>query len=600
MRGCGPRGATGGRARATALLVLALVATLVPTLGSRDERAEASPLVLGLSSGVNGPLGAVSVVGDSVLMGAGLFSPTIVDRLVAQGYGPIRYQAAAGMSTGKFNVPTGARASWWIQHWRSQGWDAPTVIVNVGANDQGLCNGNYQCAYDSVVHMVDTIGANRQIWWPLATAEPRYAHRVGVWNSALNAVAAQRPNLHVWNWPAVMAGGGFPSHDNIHLSPDGYRKRSVLMAAEVVNATAKASRTGGDAPLPTPTAAATRYRALTPTRIIDTRQDPPGRRPSRTTVRVDFGSAIPPDAKAVAVSVTAAEPSKDGYLRAFPCGGASAASTVNYTRNVSRGAMTIAPLGDGADICVYAHGETDVIVDLQGVFLPPTSSLATAGFSPLPAPQRLHDTRNTGRAGTITIAAPAGATAVAVNLTAVNGGRAGWLRAFPCGSSTGVSNVNYRAGEAVAGAAFVPVSAAGTFCVTSNKPVDMVVDLTGVFRASGGLSFRPVSPTRMLDTRDGKGGWSPIMGSGQAIDFRVAPSAAKAVTGTVATINPRRDGYVTGYGCGNRPPTSTVNGSPPFVLANSLTTGISATGRLCLFSQRTTQLIFDTTGWWVA
>jgi hypothetical protein len=301
----------------------------------------------------------------------------------------------------------------------------------------------------------------------------------------------------------------------------------------------------------------------------------------------------------VAINVTSAEPSDDGYLRAFPCGASSGGSTVNYTRRVSRGAMTITPLGTRGDVCVYAHGQTDVVIDLQGAFVPRASDPGAAGFVPRASPQRVHDTRRTGRRRTIVVPTPPDASAVAVNLTAVGGRRSGWLRAFPCGTSTGVSNVNFGAGEAVAGAAFVPTSEDDTICVRSSAPVDVVVDLTGAFTTDGGLAFRPVSPSRMVDTRDGTGGWSPIMGADQTIDVRVAPSGARAVTGTVALIHPRRDGFATAFGCGGRPPTSSVNASPGIVLANSVTTGISDAGRLCVYSQRTSQVIFDTTGWWV-
>ena len=89
-------------------------------------------------------------------------------------------------------------------------------------------------------------------------------------------------------------------------------------------------------------------------------------------------------------------------------------------------------------------------------------------------------------------------------------------------------------------------------------------------------------------------------GVGQTLDVRVAPADAKAVTGTLAMIRPFIRGHLTAFGCGPRPGTSSVNAAAGVVLANSITTGVSATGRLCMFSSRTTSTIFDTTGWWVA
>jgi hypothetical protein len=589
-------GGIAGRRTRWALALLLLLSVAVPTTLPTGT-AHAQTLGVSLRNPAPGPLGAISVIGDSVLMGAGFYSPTLVDQLAANGWGPIRFQGVVGMSTGKFPVTTFARASYWVQSWRNEGWDAPTVIVNVGSNDQGLCNGSYTCARDSVLHLVNAVGPNRQIWWPLATAEPSRAARVGVWNSALRDVAAQRSNLHVWDWPHVMATEGFASHDNIHLSPDGYRRRSAMMAAEVTRVTARASRTGGDAPLPRPTAAPSTYVPLVPERIVDTRVDAPGRRPARSSFAVDFGGRLPPGTTAVAVNVTAAGPSAAGNLAARPCGTAGDGSTVNYTTNQSRGAMTITPVDARGRICVFTSSPTDVVVDLQGAFV---NTGAGATFTPRQTPGRLLDTRRTSRAHRHTVAVPDGVDAVAVTLTAVQSPNHGHLRAAPCGSTTSVSNVNFGPREAVAGGAYVPVGPNGTICITTSTSVDVVVDLTGTFRnGAGGLSFVPVPPTRMLDTRRVDLDWSPIHGAGQTLDVRVAPAHAPAVTGTITLIRSVAPNHATAWNCGTRPGTSSVNGRPDVVLASSVSVATSATGRLCVYSNRATGTLFDTTGWWV-
>jgi hypothetical protein len=192
---------------------------------------------------------------------------------------------------------------------------------------------------------------------------------------------------------------------------------------------------------------------------------------------------------------------------------------------------------------------------------------------------------------------------VAVNLTAVDAEANGFAAAYPCGGTRPtVSNLNYGPGEAVASAAFVPTSADNTICVRTNQTVDMVVDLTGTFSATG-LSFVPAPPSRMLDTRVGTGGWSPIHGSQQTLDVRVAPPGAKAVTGTLTMVRPLTRGFLAAFSaatsCGPVPATSSVNNTAGNVLANSVTTGVSTSGRLCLFSNQTTQTVFDTTGWWI-
>ncbi len=64
-------------------------------------------------------------------------------------------------------------------------------------------------------------------------------------------------------------------------------------------------------------------------------------------------------------------------------------------------------------------------------------------------------------------------------------------------------------------------------------------------------------------------------------------------------VAPVASGYLVGHACGPTPPTSSVNAGAGQVLANSLTTGVSDSGRLCVYSQPATQSLFDVTGWWV-
>jgi hypothetical protein len=145
----------------------------------------------------------------------------------------------------------------------------------------------------------------------------------------------------------------------------------------------------------------------------------------------------------------------------------------------------------------------------------------------------------------------------------------------------------------------VPVAADGTIWVQSLNPVDVIVDLTGVFNAAGELRFVPVDPTRMLDTRNGTGGWTPYQGANQVIDVGVVPPQARAVTGTITLVSPLRAGWLKAYPCGTEPPTSSVNGGTDSVFANAVTVGVDPGGRLCIKALSATHTLFDVTGWWV-
>lgn len=548
-----------------------------------------------------GPLGPISVLGDSVMLGSVLVSPTLADQLAARGWGPIRVRAGEGYNTGVFGGRTDFKTTYWIQTWRQQGWDPPDVVVNLGANDSGSCQTSVPCSYDAIMNVVNTIGPGHRIWWPKITRFPFHQNMQDAWNAALDQVAAERDDFFTWDWPAAMAAGVPAAADRIHLTAQGYRMRSEMMAREITADLAQSRRTSGDAPLPAAIGTASDYVALTPDRIIDTR-DTAAPVPAGGTLPVDLAPYLPDGTSAVAVNLTSAGAQGSGHLAGHPCDRPRPEiSNVNYSAGVPRGALAIVPLSADGKLCVFAPTTTHVIVDLQGAFVPSGSAPDALRFTPLAAPDRLLDTRVTGRAAVSTVNAPPGAEAVAVNLTATQASEPGWLKAFACGGDEPfVSNVNYMPGESVAGAAIVPVSGDGTICVRSSAPADVIVDITGSFTTGGELRFVPAEPTRVLDTRTGTGGWSPIHASGVAIDTRAVPAGARAVTGTLTIVAPLRDSWLKAYGCGDEPPTSNVNASRDQVMANAVTTGVDPNGRICITNVNATHSLFDVTGWWTS
>lgn len=549
--------------------------------------------------GAPGPLGPITVFGDSVMLGGLITSPTIGSQLAAQGWGPVRSRAGEGYSTGAFNSNTTWKATYWIEAWRREGWDPPDLLINLGANDSGICGANVQCARDAILHLVDAIGPGHRIWWPKITRFYTYAAQQNAWNTALEQIDAERSDFWTWDWPTEMRTGGYSSPDLTHLSADSYRKRSAVMAREITADLARGARTGTDAALPADPGVPSTFVPLPPQRILDTRAGGAARRPAASTVTIDMTPFVPPGANAVAVGLTTDQSDAPGFLTAFPCDRPKAeVSNVNHTAGGVRGAMAVAPLSASGTLCVFTQASGHVIVDLQGAFVPGD---AGAGFEPVQPAGRLTDTRQTGRAETLTIPVPAGSAAVAVNLTATDVSAPGWLKAYPCGTvPPEVSNVNYFPGETVASLAFVPVSDAGTICVQSYVPADVIVDITGRFVDGAGLRFVPVTPTRVLDTRSGLGGWSPIHGGGQTFDTRVVPDGALAVTGTVTLVAPLRPSVLTAFPCGPQPATSSVNAIAGAVMANAVTVGVSGTGRICLAGLAAANTLVDVTGWWVA
>jgi hypothetical protein len=539
-----------------------------------------------------GPLGAITVIGDSVLVGATI-APTLPTILAEQGWGPIRFRAGLGYSAGNYQPADSTFSSAnWIRWWRAAGWDAPNVAVNLGNNDIGFCErgGVAECAV-SIRYLLDVIGPDHTVWWSKIT---RPFDGVA-YNQALDLVASERSNLRLWDWPAAQQANAVAlGPDHIHLR-DGpaYRTRSVLMAADITGQLAVGERTGTDAPLPIASGDPVEYQPLPPVRVLDTRTTATRLSAGQERV-VDLSTFVPAGTRAVAVNLTSVDPATDGFLTGYACGvQRPGVSSANYTARTNRGAQAVLPVSPDRTLCVFTSASADLIVDIQGAFVPDATR-----FSPV-TPQRLLDTRHSGRSSVMTVAAPPGADAVALNLTVTGSGAAGYLTAYPCGDTMPVvSNVNFGVGETIAGAAYVPIGAGGTVCLFTNTPVDVVVDLTGTFSADGALHFTPAVPTRVYDTRDGVGGWTPIHGGGQTIDVRVAPAEAVAVTGTLTIVTPSRDGFLTAYGCGAVPPTSNVNAPRAGVLANAVTVVLAGDGRLCIRALAATHVVFDTTGWW--
>lgn len=208
---------------------------LAVSVGARSD-GDAEAIVLGrtIRDDTTRSRGSVAVIGDSVLLGSAIYSPTLPARLAGQGWGPIRFRAGVGYKAGP--VVDSVSGGWWIQHWRDEGFDADHVIVNLGANDAGICGTSVSCSRRRILDLVNVIGPGKKIWWPQVTLPWNTMHHAAAWNTALKQIAAERSNVYTWDWPREMAIGGYSSPDNVHLDPAGYRRRSQRMAAEFTDA----------------------------------------------------------------------------------------------------------------------------------------------------------------------------------------------------------------------------------------------------------------------------------------------------------------------------------------------------------------------------
>jgi hypothetical protein len=308
------------------------------------------------------------------------------------------------------------------------------------------------------------------------------------------------------------------------------------------------------------------------------------------------------------VNLTVDGASAPGYLTAWTCAGAPpGTSALNYDADQPRGSHTIVSLDDQAGFCVTTLADTDVVVDIFGAFAPQTDAGRLAPMVPV----RLLDTRDGGRpAGAtelrVTVPEPANEApgAVAVNLTSTESGGAGYLTAYPCGGTPPVvSNVNFSGPGDVANLALVKVGEGNQLCIFTSAPSHVVVDLLGVF-GSGGSRYQAAAPVRLLDTRDGTGGWlgygfdiAPVDIDATAIAG--VPADASALSVAVAAAGAQEPGFVTTWPCGQEPPTaSTVNVTGVNAVANAAIVALAG-GRTCLGSFTPATLIVDLTGWFM-
>jgi hypothetical protein len=186
---------------------------------------------------------------------------------------------------------------------------------------------------------------------------------------------------------------------------------------------------------------------------------------------------------------------------------------------------------------------------------------ANSGF------QGAGDTLSSGQILTIRVAGlpgdlvPAGATAVVLNITAVDPTNAGYLTAYAAGQSTPfASTVNFIAGQTIANEATITLGNNGvtTGYVSILNHVgltDVVVDVQGYYIQGAGSLYFPVSypnpvtgtldnaPIRVLDTRQNSGqqGAGQTLGPDQQLTFfpstsTFAPSLTLVPTNATAVV----------------------------------------------------------------
>jgi hypothetical protein len=250
------------------------------------------------------------------------------------------------------------------------------------------------------------------------------------------------------------------------------------------------------------------------------------------------------------INMVAVDPTGKGNLQAFPKGAAPGAGmTVNYNAidtNLANAGTVKTSSGSGKDITVYSGvSATHTVIDVLGYYY------ANGDFLYTPVtPCRIVDTRNAGGmigawsgrdfhvygnggpisaqgGNTAGCPAPLGEPFAAhINMVAVDPTGKGNLQAFPLGAGAGAGmTVNYNTIDTnIANAGTVKTNSGAGKDITVYSGVSSahtVIDVLGYYYPNGDLLYTPVSPCRIVDTRNAGG----MIGAWSGRDFHVYGSA---------------------------------------------------------------------------
>ena len=345
-------------------------------------------------------------------------------------------------------------------------------------------------------------------------------------------------------------------------------------------------------------------RSRPPVRLLDTRApgSPIGRLAKGSETVVDLRQVgIPAGTTAVVLNLTTVNAAVDGWIRAYPCA-ALEPETSNVNPTVGQVATNGATIGIGdGRICFRTAEAVDLVVDLNGWL----TTASSVGLRPV-ASRRLVDTRvglggNTLTAGSLlevsVVAANSPATAVAINLTAVNPSVGGFITAWPCGiPRPDVSNLNPEPGVTRPNFVQVRVGLGGKICLYSTAHTDLLVDLFAEFQPGVPTRYATLVPQRLLDSRS-----QDRLRHQSNLASVLAMGSIVAAQANVTAVNAVEPGYLTAYPCLDNlwPGTSNVNFVAGLASANSSLVGNSR-GYACVFASTRTELVFDLFGVWTS
>ncbi|QIM21287.1 hypothetical protein G7075_09315 [Phycicoccus sp. HDW14] len=370
-------------------------------------------------------------------------------------------------------------------------------------------------------------------------------------------------------------------------------------------------------------------------RVMDTRKGTGVRKgavgPGQTvTLKVAGRGVIPSSGTAAAVlNLTVTGSTRAGHVTAYPAGSTRpTASSINFPAGWTGANLVTVPLGSNGSVSFFNNaGSVHLVADLVGVYA--KDKVAPLGrntdFYPHD-PTRLFDSRSDWRERLgpnqyFGVRADYGAAtngrveALAVNITATGTTGTSYLSATDIEPQYGppsTSTLNYTKGLTAANMAVVPRAASGSpglevptiwIANTGSASTHVIVDVVGYFAQEQegdlGLRFRPLKPTRVVDTRTDLG----LTSIGTNVVKRVqAPTSVAgretfSLVGNLTGVTPSSNTYLTSWDAGPRPTASNLNLMKGVTRANSAWPGLDTGNGFRLHNAAgTLGVVMDVTG----
>jgi len=308
----------------------------------------------------------------------------------------------------------------------------------------------------------------------------------------------------------------------------------------------------------------------------------------------------------------------------------------NYTDDTGDGITNNNGVPTSGYQCNGCNSHASTVADDDGGFL----RMAVANYygpnpAPVPGPggayhpvvpQRILDTRTSlgghpGRLGggqslDLMVAGQAGvqanAIAAVLNVTVTNTTSAGYLTLYPSGAARPTaSNLNWVAGQTIPNLVEVKLGTSGGVTIFNSQGLaDVVADVEGWVAAPSSPAgpdglFKALQPARLLDTRDGTGGYQGPLGQGAALHMQVlgrggVPGAgAEAVIVNVTVTNATATSFLTVWPTGGSLPTaSNLNFTAGQTIPNRVIVRLGTGGQIDIYNHAgSVDVVVDVNGW---